>query len=252
MQAAFRVLILPILLLAGSPFVPAEDARMRTILAGIQRAEAVREAAISDMAYMAETRVVEWVDEARKEIKKETHSLRKVYVLGGDQIHNEYLTMTVDGRRLSSKQMQRELAKQRRGGEGGFSSPYNPETAPLYNFELKGLKRYEGREVWIVAFEPKQAADDLYSGTAYVSTQDYQTQYLEISPAKLPGVLKQFAMSIRFAPVDGFWLPEVFSMDMHVRIDFLLTLSDRTLSIVDRYSQYRLNVGVDPELFDND
>ena len=54
------------------------------------------------------------------------------------------------------------------------------------------------------------------------------------------------------APVDGFWLPEVFSMDMHVRIDFLLTLSDRTLSIVDRYSQYRLNVGVDPELFDND
>ena len=64
-----------------------------------------------------------------------------------------------------------------------------------------------------------------------------------------PRVLEEFAMNIRFAPVDGYWLPSVFNMDMHVRVSFLFTLTDRTLSIEDRYSEYRLNVGLSDEIF---
>ena len=56
-------------------------------------------------------------------------------------------------------------------------------------------------------------------------------------------------MSIRFASVDGFQLPAVFSMDMRVRVSFLTTLADRTLSIEDRYSDYRLNLGLDDDIF---
>jgi hypothetical protein len=70
-----------------------------------------------------------------------------------------------------------------------------------------------------------------------------------MSPAELPRVLEEFAMNIRFASVDGFQLPAVFRMDMRVRVSFLFTLADRTLSIEDRYSDYRLNVGLDDDIF---
>ena len=70
-----------------------------------------------------------------------------------------------------------------------------------------------------------------------------------MAPSKLPGVLKEFAMSVHFAPFGEYWLPSVFSMDMRVRISFLVTLADRTLSIEDRYSDCRLNVGLDDDIF---
>ena len=79
-------------------------------------AEAAREAAIHDMVYTAETRVIEWEDSARQQVKSETLSVRRVYVRAPDQMHNEYLSMTIDGRELNRKEMERELAKQRRGG----------------------------------------------------------------------------------------------------------------------------------------
>lgn len=39
-------------------------------------------------------------------------------------------------------------------------------------------------------------------------------------------------------------------MDMRVHIRFLVTLTDRTFSVEDRYSDYRLNVGLDAGMFE--
>jgi len=107
-----------------------------TILRDMQRAEEARETAIRDMVYTAETRVIEWEDASRRAVKSETLSVRKVYMREPDQLSNEYLSMTVDGRKLDGKEMQRELAKQqrggRRGGNGEFQSPFSAEAAPLY------------------------------------------------------------------------------------------------------------------------
>ncbi len=230
-----------------------ENEILATILSALRRADAVREEAIHDMVYTAETSVVEWEDASRREIKSETLSVRRVYVLEPNQIHNEYLSMTIDGRTLSRKEMERELAKQRRGGsrqgEEEFQSPFSDKVAGLYEFELKGEELFEGREVWLVGFNPKEPEENLFTGTAFVSRSEYQPLYVEMAPAKLPRVLEEFAMSIRFAPVGENWLPSVFSMDMRVRISFLVTLADRSLSIEDRYSDYRLNVGLDPSIF---
>jgi hypothetical protein len=41
-------------------------------------------------------------------------------------------------------------------------------------------------------------------------------------------------------------------MDMRVKVSFLVTLADRTLSIEDRYSDYELNVGLDPGIFESE
>jgi hypothetical protein len=234
----------------------ASDSTIETILRELQGAEAAREAAIRDMVYTAETRVIEWEDSARQEIKSETISVRRVYVRTPDQMHNEYLSMTVDGRALTRKEMERELAKQRRGGRrgsegngGGFQSPFSAEAAPFYDFELEGPEMFEGRAVWVVSFSPKKPEENLFTGRAYVDREDAQPVYVEMAPAVLPRVLEEFAMDIRFAPVNGYSLPSVFTMEMRVRISFLLTLADRTLSIEDRYSEYKLNVGLEEEIF---
>jgi hypothetical protein len=100
-----------------------------------------------------------------------------------------------------------------------------------------------------VEFTPKQAEENLFSGIAYVSQADYQPVYVEMAPAELPRVLEEFSMNIRFTEVEGYRLPSVFSMDMRVRVSFLVTLTERTLSIEDRYSEYRLNVGLEDDIF---
>jgi hypothetical protein len=227
---------------------------IETILGKVQQADEARESAIRDMVYTAETRVIEWEDASRRAVKSETLSVRRVYVREPDQLRNEYLMMTIDGRQLTQKEMERELAKQQRGGRregnGEFQSPFSVEAAPLYDLELEEPKLFEGQAVWIVRFTPKEAGENLFTGSAYVSQKDYQPVYVEMAPVALPGVLKEFAMSIRFAPVGGHQLPSVFSMDMRIRISFLITLADRTLSIEDRYSNYRLNVGLDYDIFD--
>lgn len=104
----------------------------------------------------------------------------------------------------------------------------------------------------VVRFTPKQVEENLFSGSAYVSQDDCQPVYVETAPAELPRVLEEFAMNIRFAEVGGYRLPSLFSMDMRVRVSFLVTLADRTLGIEDRHSEYRLNVGLEDQIFGNE
>jgi len=84
--------------------------------------------------------------------------------------------MTIDGRRLSQREMERELAKQRRGGrnqgDGDFQSPFSPEVSDLYQFELKGQDVFDGQEVWLIAFRPKEPEENLFTGTAVISRGD--------------------------------------------------------------------------------
>ena len=243
----------PVLLLLFPQTGHSINPTVETIVREIQRAEEARESALRDMVYTANTRVIEWEDVSRRTVKSETLSVRTVYVREPDEIRNEYLSMTVDGRKLSKKEMERELAKQQRGGRGDgngeFQSPFSAEASALYDFELRGPDRFEGQAVWAVEFTPKEPGENLYNGTALVSREDFQPVYVEITPAELPRVLEEFAMSIRFASVDGFQLPAVFSMDMRVRVSLLITLADRTLSIEDRYSDYSLNAGLSDDIF---
>ncbi|UCF98001.1 MAG: hypothetical protein JSV89_00340 [Spirochaetaceae bacterium] len=231
---------------AGNPTV-------QNIISELQRTDAAREASIHDMVYTAETTVVEWEDVSRTTVKSETLSMRTVYVREPDQMRNEYLSMSVDGRELGKKEIQRELARQRRGGrsegEREYQSPFSPEATDLYKFTLKGEDVFAGQAVWLVDFRPKEPEENLFAGTAFVSQSAYQVVFVEMVPAVLPGVLKEFSMNVRFAPVGEYWLPSVFSMDMRVRISFLVTLAERIFSIEDRYSDYRLNVGLDERIF---
>jgi hypothetical protein len=251
-----RRALLAALLLALSSAVHggAAEPRLEEILTGLRRAEAARESSVREMVYIAEARVVEWEDPSRTEIRRETESLRRVYVREPDLMHNEYLSMSIDGRPLSRREMERELAKQRRGGRrdggGSFLSPFSPEADGLYDFRLLGKVDYEGQPAWRIGFAPREPDETRFRGTALVSRGDFQPMYVEMAPSELPGVLEEFAMSVRFEPVGGFRLPARFLMQMRVKVSVLVTLADRTLTIEDRYSDYRLNPGLDDALFD--
>jgi hypothetical protein len=244
------VLVLGLLL----PRPAAADPGLEQILAGLRRAEAAREAAVREMAYTAEARVIEWRDPGRTQVKRETVSLRRVYVREPDLVHEDYLSMSIDGRPQTEKEMERELAKQRRGGrrQGGgeqFLSPFSPEAADLYDFRLLGESSLDGASAWRIGFEPKEPDQTRFRGTALVARSDYQPLYVEMAPSELPGVLEEFAMSIRFAPVGAHRFPARFLMEMRIKVSVLVTLTDRILTIEDRYSDYRLNPGLDDSLF---
>jgi hypothetical protein len=150
--------------------------------------------------------------------------------------------------------MERELAKQRRGGrrQGSgeqFLSPFSSEAAGLYDFRFLGESSFEGLPAWRIDFVPKKSDQTRFRGTALVARSDYEPLYVEMAPSELPGVLEELSMSIRFAPVEGYSLPAHFLMEMRIKVSVLVTLADRILTIEDRYSDYRLNPGLDDSLF---
>ncbi|MBN1837281.1 MAG: hypothetical protein JW820_15610 [Spirochaetales bacterium] len=242
-----------------APLGAAAGPGLDEILAQVRRAEAEREAAVRETAYTAEARVLEWEDPSRSSVERETVSLRRVYTRKPDLVRNEYLSMRIDGRLLSEEEMERELAKQRRGGGGGqgggergggqFQSPFSPEAAEQYEFRLIGEVEFEGQPAWEIGFAPRAPDPRRMEGRALFSRDGYQPLYVEMVPSKLPGVLEELSMSMRFAPVQGYWLPERFLMNMRLRVSVIVTLADRILTIEDRYSGYSLNPGLPDSLF---
>jgi hypothetical protein len=247
--------LVPVLtLLLVSVLPTAADPSLQEILSGVRRAEVDREASVREMTYTAEAKVVEWKDASRAQVQRETVSVRRVYVREPDLVHNEYLSMSIDGRPLPPLEMERELAKQRRGGRrdaggGQFLSPFSPEAEDLYDFRLLGGDSFEGEPAWRIGFVPREPDQSRFQGTALVGRADYQPLFVELSPSRLPGVLEEFAMSIRFASVQGYRLPAHFHMQMRIKVSVLVTLADRTITIEDRYADYRLNPGLDDAVF---
>jgi hypothetical protein len=247
--------LVPVLtLLLVSVLPTAADPSLQEILSGVRRAEVDREASVREMTYTAEAKVVEWKDASRAQVQRETVSVRRVYVREPDLVHNEYLSMSIDGRPLPPLEMERELAKQRRGGRrdaggGQFLSPFSPEAEDLYDFRLLGGESFEGEPAWRIGFVPREPDQARFQGTAVVSRADYQPLYVELAPSRLPGILEELAMSIRFEAVQGYRLPASFSMQMRIKVSVLVTLADRTLTIEDRYSDYRLNPGLEDAIF---
>lgn len=240
-----------LLLVFRAPFAWAEGDRLEHILSTLRRAEEEMQGSVYETVYTARATVIEWEDPSRTRAASTNESLRRVYTRRPDQVHEEYLSMTVDGRALDPEEIQRELARQRRGGrrDGRFRSPFSPEMADQYEFTLLGSEDFEGQAAWSVGFRPRVPAADLVEGVLRVSGDGYHPLVVEMRPAKPPAVLQELTVSMRFAPVLGYWLPERFSMQMRLRVRFLVTFADRVLSIDDRYSDYRINPGIPDEVF---
>ncbi len=227
-------------LLAALAACPAGALTLEEVLETMRAQERRLDAEVHDMVYLAEATLVEWQDFPGGRQRRRTESVRRVTVVRPDTMRNEYLSMSIDGRPLSQAEMRRETGRDR-GRSAALKSPFREDMAGLYLFRLSGSELLEGVPVWVVEFEPRQAGEGLGRGRAYVDAAGRHAVALEFTPSRLPGVVKHLQMTLRLAPVEGYWLPSRFTMEARVKVQFLFTLAERTFSFEDRYSHYRLN-----------
>ncbi len=219
----------------GNVLAKVEDEE--TILQAVKARSTAQVEQIKTMHYRAETKTT--ISNAQNEVERVIASSRLITYAPPKEIQNDFLGMTINGRALSRAEMEAELKKSRGKAR---QSPFHPDQMANYHFTLAGEETYEGQKVWKVRFDPVELREGLAKGYAYVVQSTLDVVYLTFVPAKLPGVMKKMEAQITYQPVEGFWVPKTFAMDMHVKVAFILTLADQFIHIQENYSNYSFNM----------
>lgn len=185
-------------------------------------------------------------------IKKDVVIVRRIYMKKYGKRHDEYLSMTINGKQLSKEKMDKEVAKwKKRSNMQGTKMPLTQEGKSAYNFKLIGDKVINNIPVWIIEFTAKQKDDGYVNGRLYISKNDYNIIRTEFSPAKLPSVIKNLNLMLIYSDVQGYWLPVKFEMDMKINVKFVLNMYYKQIKIEDIYSQHKLNSQLQDSLFES-
>lgn len=204
-------------------------------LAGIRaRAEAVQQA-LPEISYTAESESRQLASDGQ--VQKVIRSIRQVRFTWPDQYQQDYSFMSVNGKELTEQERKSELSRMR--GQRG-DSPFLAREMPKYRFTREGEADYEGRKVWKVSFEPLTPGDKLARGFGYLLPETYDVVYFAFSPSSLSAGLREMKAEMRYQPVQGFWLPSEFHMELHVKVSFLITLADLRVQVDEKYSAYQL------------
>lgn len=204
-------------------------------LAGIRaRAEAVQQA-LPEITYTAESESQQLAGDGK--VEKVIRSVRQVRFTWPDQYQQDYSFMSVNGRELSAQERIAEVSRMR--GQRG-ESPFLPSEMPKYRFTREGEAEYAGRKVWKVGFQPLAPDDKLAQGFGYILPETYDVVYFIFSPSRLPAGLREMNAEMQYQPVQNFWMPSEFHMQLHVKVSFLITLADLRVIIQEKYSGYQL------------
>ncbi|MBU1076953.1 MAG: outer membrane lipoprotein-sorting protein [Spirochaetes bacterium] len=203
---------------------------------------------IKDYTYDADSVALELDDDGT--VEKKTEAFRKVYIKMPDKMHEDYISMKINGKDLNREEIEEELEERRkRGKKRAFISPFNKALRDKYRFTLMGEKNWDKRDVWIVGIQAKEEKEDLINGKVYVLKSNYRVVFMDFVPAELPGVIKKAGMRMIFSEQQGHWLPKKFEMEMHIKVKFLISLADIRLKVIDKYSNYKVNTGLKDSFF---
>jgi hypothetical protein len=183
-------------------------------------------------------------------LKKEMMIERIVYEKGDKQA-TRYLLMSKNGVTLDEKQKENEIANWEKQGKkrGTTKMPFDPQYTEVYEYVLERSTMYQGVQVWVVGFEPKQKEEGYISGRAYIDPVACVVMRIEATPVKLPGVIKEMTMVYIYQPEQGYWLPAGFEFSMRLKVQFVLTFVHTTYTLEDRYSDFVLNSDLPDSLF---
>src|SRR5262249_34232576 len=123
--------------------------------------------------------------------------------------------------------------KQSRDGLSADLFPLTEKAQSQYRFELKGMEKYRGRDVYRVKFEPNGKRDideGVWKGEAFIDTSECQPVFIQTSLAlQIPGAVKVllgtnikglgFAVSYQKFE-DGIWFPVSYGGEFEVRAVF--------------------------------
>jgi hypothetical protein len=234
-------LLLFFVLILNAGYAAGADAGLDAILEGIHAWYASQLAEMPDMVYLARSVYRELNKEG--ETVEEIIALRRIHTQDSDQEQERYIAMTKNGRDLDEQEMKAEIRRWQQMGKrrGSTKMPFDPAWEDAYNFTLAGTDTLDERNVWRIVFEAKKDAEDYVDGTAYVRQDNFHILRLEATSSKLPSVIKKMDRVYIYTNVDGYVLPAVFEMELHVKVKFIMTFADKHIVIEDHYSDYRFD-----------
>jgi hypothetical protein len=217
------------------------------------RRQAAMAARIHDLGYFADYRYVE--EDFRAGSRSEVACTRRVWMMGFGRQRHDFETVTLNGLLLAGTEMDREIRDLKSKGLVTRESrmPFLLETRREFTYTLSGVRSWQGRDAWVVSFEPRVRTDRTVRGRALVLRETGDVIRMEFKPARLPFVVDSMAIVLDYAPHDDLWLPMSLRLDLSLRLAvFRRTLLDRHISIDDNYSDYKFNSGLTERFFEGE
>jgi hypothetical protein len=110
-------------------------------------------------------------------------------------------------------------------------------TEANYKFQLLGSEELNGRPAYILHVEPRKPGKFLYKGKVWIDSADDALERIEAQPAKNPSFwITKTQIEEVYAPVEGFWLPQLNRSETRVRLGgtAVLTIQYGSYTIVHR------------------
>jgi hypothetical protein len=186
--------------------------------------------------------------------RKELAHFEGKYERGGkfvpyDRPGYEYKGVDIDGDLINDFSEDMTNARHSRDGIDTDLFPLTEKEQPKYLFQLKGIEKYRGRDVYRVKFEPKphyQGDGAAWKGDALIDVAEYQPIFVQTSLAfKIPMAVKimlgtdikglGFAISYEKFE-DGIWFPVSYGGEFEVRAVFFYK---RKISVAMTNAEFR-------------
>jgi hypothetical protein len=219
-----------------------------SFLAKIKIRQAAVETEVRDVSYLASA-IGRELDEQGK-ILKTTETVRRVFLKGVHLQKNEYLSLKVDGRELSGKEREKEIAKARQRSGGKRSEmPFTAAVWTNYAYEVGAHAKVDGRPVRLVRFTPVKPAIGSIKGTAYILEETGDIVRMDFEPGRSAFVIQKAEFRLEYAKTAGYWFPETFHMELIIKLKALVDLAYVHVKVKETYSDYRINAGLEDRIF---
>lgn len=190
-----------------------------------------------DLIYNAESHMTE-KDRSGK-IIREMKSQRIVYSISNIPVHEEYLSMVINGETLSKEEMETEIEKQKKSGRTGpqFRYPFSEEENDPYQYSMLTMP---DQDRVTITFLPDKKENDSLQGKALIEISTGRILEMEFRPSRLPPVFEHFSIKVNLGSSGPYWIMKEFKMHIHISIGKLV---NRQIFISDSYTAFRINTG---------
>jgi hypothetical protein len=234
-------------LLSAAPGAPSVS--LDSVVGAVFRRQQQLGERVKDVSYEGDYRYTE--TDLRQSRSRQVDCRRRVSMKGYERQRHDILSVSVDGRGLAGRELEREVRDLKSKGlvAGNTRMPLMTETRSEYHYHLLGTDSVRGLEAWVIGFEPARVSGRHIRGRALVLKDSFDVAGLQFAPAQVPFVVREMNLVLDYDRVQGLWLPVRFKMTLDLRLKFILTVLDRHIEIEDRYSNHRLNAGLDDSFF---
>jgi hypothetical protein len=233
----------------SNPITPTKEISIQEILKKLEIRQKEIKKEVSDITYMAKTvyREIDKDGSAKKEVLVD----KKIYMRNDDRRHEEYISMIIDGKKLSDDELKKESKEWQKNNSRGkdTKSPLDEKFRNDYVFKLLGGSFFDRQPVWVIEFKAKKKEENYIDGKAYILKDKFDIAKVDFTPAKIPSVIKNIKLSLIYSNIQGYWLPTKFQMAMKVDVKVVFSMYHKDIKVEDTYYQHKLNTGLDDSLF---